>query len=320
MTDFQVSTSCVGFPPGIVPDWSVTGFTAADLAAALFTTGRAPGDEARHGWASVAEFVHRAALIPAYVRQGRSKQLIRSELATELDRSEKVNLSYSLGQAMAGVFAQQCLGVSRLMHVDRYGPDYGAGFGPSRERPDLFGMGPGGWVVVEAKGRSNGMESALPAKVKSQASNVASIGGTTPWIACGVVAQFPPPGQTMKLYALDPEPTEVALSWQVDPDRFIEAYYAPFLRALDLGPRQALVDTPVWDIEAVDLGAVGVRVGLHRDLAGLLREREGEDMAGLARDVNALVEGLAEEEAIRPDGSWFETSWGDALGLQDVAR
>ena len=69
MTDFQVATHCIGFAPGIVPAWSDTSFTDSDLAAALFTTGRAPGDEARHGWASVAEFVHRAALIPAYVRR-----------------------------------------------------------------------------------------------------------------------------------------------------------------------------------------------------------------------------------------------------------
>lgn len=318
MTDFQVATRCVGFAPGIVPAWSDTSFTDSDLAAALFTTGRAPGDEVRHGWASVAEFVHRSALIPAYVRQEWGGHLIRSALATELDRSEKVNLSYSLGQAMAGVFAQQRLGVARLMHVDRYSAHHGVSFGPSRERPDLFGVGRGGWVVVEAKGRSNRMESDLPAKVKAQASNVASIGGAAPWVACGVVAQFPPPGQTMQLYALDPEPTEVALSWQVDPDRFTEAYYAPFLRALDVGRSPDLAGVAPAAIEATDLGAVGVRIGLHRRLAGLLREREGEAVAGLAREVDSVLEGLPEEEAIRPDGSWFDTSWGDALGLRDV--
>jgi len=154
--------------------------------------------------------------------------------------------------------------------------------------------------------------------VKAQASNVASIGGAAPWVACGVVAQFPPPGQTMQLYALDPEPTEVALSWQVDPDRFTEAYYAPFLRALDVGRSPDLAGVAPAAIEAADLGAVGVRIGLHRRLAGLLREREGEAVAGLAREVDSVLEGLPEEEAIRPDGSWFDTSWGDALGLRDV--
>jgi len=318
VTTFRAVTTCTGFRPGIVPAWSDTTFTVTDLAAALFTTGRAPGDEVRHGSASVAEFVHRAALIPAYVRRDRAGRLIKSELAKKLDRSEKVNLSYSLGQAMAGVFAQRRLGVARLMHVDRYEPYHAVNFGPSRQRPDLFGKGSGGWVVVEAKGRSNAMEADLAAKVKSQAGNVVSIGGSAPWVACGVVAQFPSPSPTMELYAIDPEPNEVALRWQVDPDLFVEAYYSPFLRALDLGRNQRLTDVPVDRLEAVDLGAVGVRVGLPRELAGLLRERAGGDPTGLASEVDGVLDAYVEDERLRPDGSWFETSWGDALGLSDV--
>lgn len=313
-----MSTTFAGFAPGPFPARSRTQFTDADLAAALFVTGRAPGDEVRHGWASVAEFVHRAALVPAYVRQGWGQTLTRSALATELDRSERVNLSYSLGQAMAGIFAHQHLGVARLMHVDRYGAHHGVTFGPSKQRPDLFGEGSGGWAVVEAKGRSNRMESELPAKVKEQARNVASIGGARPWIACGVVAQFPPPGRAMKLHAVDPEPSEVALAWPVDRDLFTEAYYAPFLRVLDWERDQTLAAAAPQAVEAVDLGAVGVRVGLHRRLVGLLRERVGDGPSGLARDVDAVLEGQVGAEGIRPDGSWFETSWGDALGLRDV--
>lgn len=318
MRTFEAATTCRGFDPGIVSARSRTQFTDADLAAALFATGRAAGDEARHGWASVAEFVHRAALVPAYVRQGRGQALTRSALAVELDRSEKGNLSYSLGQAMAGIFAQQRLGVARLMHVDRYGAHNGMTFGPSKQRPDLFGEGRGGWVVVEAKGRSSGMGSEVPAKVKAQASNVASIAGRRPWVACGVVAHFPSPGQSMKLFAVDPEPSEVALAWPVDRDLFMEAYYAPFLRVLDWGRGRTPADAAPEGVEAVDLGAVGVRVGLHRRLVGLLRERVGDGPSGLARDIDAVLEGQVGAEGIRPDGSWFETSWSDALGLQDV--
>jgi len=319
MIAFKVVVTALGFTPSSgVSRRSELAFTDADLAWALFTTGRAPGDEALHGFASVSEFVHRAALIPAYVRRDARNRLIRSTLATDLDRSEKVNLSYSLGQAMAGVFAHRSLGVARLLHVDRYAAHHGVSFGPSRQRPDLFGQGSGGWVVVEAKGRSNRMESDLAAKVKSQAGNVVSIGGSPPWVACGVVAQFPPPSQTMQLHAIDPEPNEVALRWQVDPDRFVGAYYAPFLRALDLGHNQQLIDVPVDRLEAVDLGAVGVRVGLPRELAGLLRERAGGDPTGLALEVDGVLEAYVEDERLRPDGSWFETSWGDALGLSDV--
>lgn len=315
--DFEVKTTFTGFTPGKVPQRPNTMFTDVDLAAALFVTGRASGDEARHGRASVAEFVHRTALIPAYVRQGWSHSLVRSALAIELDRSEKVNLSYSLGQAMAGIFAQKYLGVSRLLHVDRYGAHHDIQFGPSGERPDLFGPGTGGWVVVEAKGRSNRMESGLAEKVKDQARNVASIEGDPPWIACGVIAQFPPPDRTMQLAAVDPEPSETALDWPVDPDRFAQAYYAPFLRVLDVGRDQIVTEAVPEEVEAVDLGVVGVRLGLYRGLIGVLREREGHDVTGLAQEIDAVLEGQRGNEVIRPDGSWFDTSWDEYLGLGD---
>lgn len=319
MITFKVGVTAIGFSPTSgVSRRSELGFTDTDLAWALFTTGRAPGDEALHGFASVAEFVHRAALIPAYVRRDARHRLIRSSLATDLDRSEKVNLSYSLGQAMAGVFAQQQLGVVRLMHVDRYAPGHKVKFGPSKQRPDLFGPGKSGWVVIEAKGRSNAMESDLAKKVKSQASNVTSIAGSKPWVALGSVAQFRPPNRLMTLQAIDPEPVEGGMEWDIDLDDFVAAYYAPFLRVLDVGQAFSAEDYPDNRIQAVDLGAVGVRVGLARDLVGLLRERQGAPTTGLAEQVDALLVELSETRGdLRPDGSWFDTSWEAALARQD---
>lgn len=318
MIVFKVAVTAVGFKASAgVSGRSDLTFTDADLASALFTTGRAPGDEALHGFASVAEFIHRAALIPAYVRRDARHRLIRSSLATELDRSEKVNLSYSLGQAMAAVFAQQQLGVARLMHVDRYAGHHKLTFGPSKQRPDLFGPGRGGWVVIEAKGRSNAMESDLATKVKSQASNVASIAGSPPWVALGSIAQFPPPNRTMTVHAIDPEPFDEGLEWEIDPDKFISAYYAPFLRALDAGGDR-VVRGVHESIEAVDLGAVGVQAGLARDLVTLLRDRDGESSEGLAESVDAVLEPQPMTEGLRPDGSWFNTTWEAALGQQDT--
>src|SRR5665213_2537158 len=92
------------FPVRTVRGWGDISFTTDDLAHALFVTGRAPGDQARFGTASVWEFIHRASIIPAYVRRAPSGALTRSRLALDLDRSEKVALSYSLGQAMTAIF------------------------------------------------------------------------------------------------------------------------------------------------------------------------------------------------------------------------
>jgi hypothetical protein len=73
-------------------------FSANDLAHALFTTGRAPGNQATYGKASFWEFVHRASLIPAYIRRNPNGRLVRSQLARDLDRSEKVGVSYALAR------------------------------------------------------------------------------------------------------------------------------------------------------------------------------------------------------------------------------
>jgi hypothetical protein len=138
-------------------------FTADALAHALFTTGRAPGDAAGHGWTSVFEWLHRVALMPAYLRRRRDGRITRSDLARELDRSEKVALSYAVGQAMTGIFATQLLDVRFLMHVDRYGGSYQLVVPPNtKSRPDPFGQRrTGGWVVAEAKGRSTPIDADL---------------------------------------------------------------------------------------------------------------------------------------------------------------
>lgn len=82
------------FPPGTVPPYGDLDFTTDDLAHALFVTGRAPGDRYAFAAASFWEFVHRTSIIPSYIRW-RGGQLLRSRLAMELDRSEKVGLSYA---------------------------------------------------------------------------------------------------------------------------------------------------------------------------------------------------------------------------------
>ena len=58
-------------------------------------------------------------LIPAYVRRSYRGELVRSRLASDLDRSELVGLSYALGQAMTAVFCRLELSVAHLLHNDR---------------------------------------------------------------------------------------------------------------------------------------------------------------------------------------------------------
>ena len=149
------------FPPGMIQRIGSIRFTADDLAHALFTTGRAPGNQFSYGKLSVWEFIHRASVIPAYIRRDRNQHLVRSRLARELDRSEKVALSYALGQAITGHLLQRHPVYPVLAHIDRYAERYSLTFS-SQKRPDLIGYSSSqGWSVAEAKGRSGAMEFGL---------------------------------------------------------------------------------------------------------------------------------------------------------------
>lgn len=310
MTLFHVPATLSGFPTALgLPTRATVSFDGSDLAWSLFVTGRASGDEAVHGHQSLWEFLHRVTLIPAYIRVA-AGALTRSPLAMGLDRSEKVNLSYSLGQAMAGIFASRVLGVTRLMHVDRYAAHHRIVFATGKKRPDLFGQASSGWVVVEAKGRSNLAEPQLVRTLRNQKSMVASITGAAPWVAAGVVAEFDPKSGQMRLLAVDPPESIEAQDWDVDPDRYAAAYYEPFAVAISAGAESRAEAND--RLRVADLGAVGVRIGMLRQILDVLAEARERRYEGLAAEVDEILAETA-SESTRPDGSWFATTWDAAL-------
>ena len=307
--------------PGGTPRRSVLRFHERDLAHALFATGRAPGDRWRHGETSVWEWLHRTSLIPAYIRKTSTGSLVKTDLARSLDRSEKVALSYALGQAMTGVFCQNVLGVRHLMHVDRYLRRWGGVLAPGRRRPDLFGLtSAGNWVVAEAKGRSNGMEASLPTDLARQKGMIRSISGTPPHITLGCVASFPTqrglPGP-MRVDAVDPRPSKEAVAFDVSNPLFLEAYYGPFMAAIRQGvPVQNA--GPRWVISAFP--GHGLRVGMRRDLYAYLGAGDALD----PEDLDALL-GVGEEKqdlpvGEQPDGTYMETEWSEMVARDDYDR
>jgi hypothetical protein len=270
-------------------------------------TGRAPGYHAGHGAVAVWEFIHRVSLIPAYIRRSKNGRLARSTLALDLDRSEKVALSYALGQAVTGIFCRRLLGVDFLMHVDRYADRFGLRFSSGRKRADLFGRGRGGWVVAEAKGRSNSMEANLRRQLVGQKRSIVSIGGERPWLALGCVASFPPEGRRLRIDAFDPEEEEdiepIALEG-VTLDRFIAAYYEPFIAAVGAGQIEQDDDHMVTAV----FGSLGLRVGISRRVAQKIQQANQSSVRGLYESVLVTLE----EERNLPgfgDGTLVETNW-----------
>ncbi|MFV0425783.1 MAG: hypothetical protein ACK5KU_01960 [Beutenbergiaceae bacterium] len=311
-----------------LPDKYSTGgtlsFTNDELAHALFTTGRAPADQARHGRASLWEFVHRASLVPAYLRRTSTGALGKSALAHELDPSEKAALSYALGQAMTAIYCRQELDVSFLMHVDRYAIQNQVSFGSGRGRPDLFGMmsskgtmSSNDWVVAEAKGRSNGMERGLPAQLAAQKSMIKTINGQQPKVAVGCISSFPvqPRGTRDQLHVdvVDPPPESEAVGIEIDLKLFRRAYYLPFVLAADAGERVS--DLPGYRLSRFP--GLGLQVGLRSSIHDLVVQNTPMTAELLN---SALEESRADERPDRigfSDGTFVQTSWADALAIED---
>jgi len=264
---FSVPYTAIGFPAGVLNSPSPISFGAPQLVHALIVTGRAPGDRLSFGLSSFWEFMHRTAQIKAYLRRSAGGRLTRSRLALALDRSEKVALSYSLGQAITGVFCSQVLNVIYLMHIDRYSTRYNVVFSSARSRPDLFGQASYGWVVAEAKGRTNGVDPALINKAKAQKRSVSSINGAPPALSLGCVASFP--GASMQIDAFDPEDDEIeAINPVIDEDRFVLAYYEPFVVAID---QASTIDNSTEGMTSGFFPDLGTGVGLVSQLLERVR-------------------------------------------------
>ena len=308
---FETDSMAPEFAPSGVLD-----FSTHQLAHALFTTGRAPGDRVSHGATSLWEFVHRATIIPAYLRVDRSMSLRKSRLAAELDRSEKAVLSYSLGQAMASIYCRSHMQVSHLLHVDRYGDPWRLSLPSSGPRPDLFGQRRSGqWVVVEAKGRSNGVDANLIKTVKQQKSVVSAINGRTDHIPIGSVVNFPPlrngDSGAMKLNVIDPPNQHDGHRLVFDENRFLRAYYQPFVTLLESLSSSA---TPAPSgFHVVPFPELGMKVGLADSVARRLQSRDELTFDAFRE----WSHGDSPDEGCFSDGTYFWTDWDDQLSVED---
>lgn len=299
------------FPAGSsVPATGRLSFTAPQLMHALFTTGRASGHEWAHSSLSLFEWLHRASIVPAYLARAAGGGVCRTPLADSLDRSEKVNLSYAIGQAGTALFARQQLAVRRLMHLDRYGRTHGIVL-TSRRSPDLFGLGSGGWVIAESKGRSNNANMAFARTAKTQATLVSSVGGLAPWCRAGVVTYFDKPGRRMVVLAVDPAADDEARDLPPIPkDRFDYAYYAAFVSAIGADPGEETVADASYRVRVLD--GTGLTIGLRSDLYEQVRA--GVDLRTVAVDDESMPLFDSRRPEVQTDGSLFRADW----DLQDV--
>jgi hypothetical protein len=146
-------------------------------------------------------------MLYAYLVQGNAGALLRAATFAAADPSEKSAISYSLGMTMAKLFAEVLFDTPRLLHYAVYAPNYEIAVAAGNSRPDLIGRTTtGGWIVFEAKGRSNGLDKKALGAAKLQAKQIYTIENSVPLCHIGGQSYFSPGG--LKFMMDDPEPAD----------------------------------------------------------------------------------------------------------------
>jgi hypothetical protein len=156
------------------------------------------------------------------------------------------------------------------MHVDRYRVPFGVALGPGRSRPDLIGPRDPDrlteWIVMEAKGRTHGLDPDVFRTARLQKRQVLRIRRQIPRFFVGSAAHFS--SGVLEIEAVDPpagddEGTELF----GDDDggapkrRFVTAYYGPLIELLDT-EEQEVPDDPgreVLDTQEQENGPLRLR-------------------------------------------------------------
>lgn len=314
-------------------------FTEADLARALFITGRAEGHEYGHGrYLGGWEYRHYLALVRAYVQSDEASQDMKwTSLAMSLDPSHKAVVSYLLGQALAGIYCNRRLDVHRLLHLDRYSTTHAIASGPSVRRPDLFGYKDSLLVVVEAKGRSNASLGDIIKAGRYSANQLTSIrmvrrpGGVRwiPAILVGSVLASLRRHSSMSLYLFFPTTSEPGHFSAYGPSRIrlvtyqagnvgndsrnvfdvpsidavVHAYYRRFLSFLSTETTISTRAAAAWKIRVREMG---LTVGLLSRIVDRINRVTDTGPQRLAADIDRLIaQSDIEEPGLYRDGSIF---------------
>ena len=224
-----------------------------------------------HGRYSVFEICYRAAMLLANLRQSQG-QLRKSDAYRYLDPSEKAAASYFIGLTLASLMARKRLGIHWLMHLDVYHDSLQPGLSASG-RPDLVGLdAQDEWHVIEAKGRSHGLDPKVVPKAKEQTQKLLTVGGRAPILRVASVAHFS--RGTLALRVEDPVGHDQdAVGSDLTENQFLRDYYDPFVALIDqkhrVGAREFDISAQSQTVDGVDylvteLSDVDLSIGLNQ--------------------------------------------------------
>ena len=177
-----------------------------------------------HGWHSISDLLVRAHTVYASLRET-NHRLARSSLYESSDPTEKGATSYFLGMALAKLACSRLLGTPFLFHLSMANSIGLPVRVRGRLEPDLLGQLPNGrWIVVEAKGRTNGFDAIALKKAKRQTRAIRTINGARPDARIAAQTYFDP---TMRLILDDPKSRdENSIDIDVDVQAMYHRYYS----------------------------------------------------------------------------------------------
>ena len=158
---------------------------------------------------------------------------------SNMDPSEKANISYWTGMAFAALISDQILGVPRLMHAAAFRRAQLARVNPlSRRLADLVGQDTrGAWHVVESKARQRKPTIGIMNRWKAQAQTIATINGSTPATRSYSLALV---GGTYSARLVDPLPEDDQHEAHIEFESpaVTKGYYGPLVEWLSDGAHQ----------------------------------------------------------------------------------
>ncbi|MCF4172730.1 hypothetical protein [Vibrio sp. McD22-P3] len=220
-----------------------------------------------HGVFSIYEIINRSTLIWSTLKQN-AKKLEKSGIYTDMDPTEKVFVSFSLGMVMSKLFALKLLGVPWLEHVANVNSSITTKK-QTKSRPDLIGLNPRKeFVIFEAKGRTNNFDNAAQRTAKEQTKVIHKIGMSQPILRVACQSYFK---NSLKVFIEDPEEIQdESINIEVSEKDYFQSYYSLF---------QNFMRT-----EQILLKPVGVEIGFSDALVKAFVSGNYEDLVMEAQE------------------------------------